>query len=554
MKTFNNTYTASTLFFLSILLGWSIPVSEMAQAKSTVWNTVVNHGLAYRYGHRHGFNEWSLGILNPNVSVSYSATVKNSAGVEISESTVVPVGEILNFSASPHKRTDIAWFGTGYTVDSPYGQWISGAGFPGSTSFCSSENYVTTTGIPIATIFGLTFFGRIDVYGGLTVHPPSITITHTGSTAGLACNATGSQCTVTSPGIIRTQVSFGNTQGRFYYGYYQHEDGWRPGDCTAANLCKVCVVHSTPMRIIDTYMYSYDEVLFDLVKGTFTSVPRTIELSGTNVASSEYVLPVSARTISFAHTAVSTNNPPSIPTLTGPVNGYTNVLYPFTAQTTDPDGDTVRYGFDWNNDSVVDVWTPYGSSGFSSPRSYQWATAGVKSLKVIAQDSKGTNSGWSTVHQITIAVPKCLNSTPLNATIYPGDDLGLSGDVGKTYSPTNTPTKCEYSCDMYYSWNGSSCALAELKVEITPSDSTYQVGSLIRWTAKATGGIPPYFFSWSGVASGPGTDIPGNKSYIEKNLNTIANGQNISVEVVDGNFSNDDDTKTFDVVDNRNPQ
>lgn len=59
------------------------------------------------------------------------------------------------------------------------------------------------------------------------------------------------------------------------------------------------------------------------------------------------------------------------------------------------------------------------------------------------------------------AVPpafSCTGATPLNAAIYAGDDVGLSANTPKTYSIIDTPpTKCQFSCNTGFSWNGTSC-------------------------------------------------------------------------------------------------
>jgi hypothetical protein len=58
------------------------------------------------------------------------------------------------------------------------------------------------------------------------------------------------------------------------------------------------------------------------------------------------------------------------------------------------------------------------------------------------------------------AVPpafSCTEVTPPSATIYAGDETGLVANTPKTYSDTNTATKCQFSCNTGSSWNGTSC-------------------------------------------------------------------------------------------------
>ena len=53
----------------------------------------------------------------------------------------------------------------------------------------------------------------------------------------------------------------------------------------------------------------------------------------------------------------SPNSPPATPLKpTGPTTGLTGESITFTVSTTDPDGDQVKYGWDWNGDDTVDEW------------------------------------------------------------------------------------------------------------------------------------------------------------------------------------------------------
>jgi len=69
----------------------------------------------------------------------------------------------------------------------------------------------------------------------------------------------------------------------------------------------------------------------------------------------------------------------------------------------DPDGDQVRYGWDWNGDGVVDEWSGFGSSGWTDSRSHSWSSLGTYYVKVYAQDSHYASSGWSSSLTVTIS-------------------------------------------------------------------------------------------------------------------------------------------------------
>jgi hypothetical protein len=319
------------------------------------------------------FWSWSLGSgfvpgLRPNwnVSINYNAQVINNRVPLIG--TVVSVGDRITFSAVPFADTNISWFGTGRSEDSPFGHWLTGATAP-SDAFASTD-YV---GRDDWSVYGGGNWGhwQYDVYIPLSVNPPTVTYDHVGSTAGLSCDASGQNCVVTSSGSIVGHVIFGNTYGKFYYMYY-------------------------PIVAYNPVIY-YNKVAMQ--EGALCYEAPFWRCFGGN-AGSDYILPVASKTITFNLTAVSGNNNPTIPTVTPqPFNGNTNTGYPFTFTATDPDGDQIAYEVDWNNDSAVDQSTPFVSSGTSQSLSNpmaQWAAAGTYSFKVRTKDNKGGVSAWAT--------------------------------------------------------------------------------------------------------------------------------------------------------------
>jgi hypothetical protein len=67
---------------------------------------------------------------------------------------------------------------------------------------------------------------------------------------------------------------------------------------------------------------------------------------------------------------------------------------------TDPQGDQLRYGIDWNGDGSVDEWIPptgYVPSGTQETAARTYAFEGTKTVKVLAQDANGLLSGWATL-------------------------------------------------------------------------------------------------------------------------------------------------------------
>jgi len=120
--------------------------------------------------------------------------------------------------------------------------------------------------------------------------------------------------------------------------------------------------------------------------------------------------------------------PPQTPsTPSGPTSGYLDVSYDFSTSTTDPDGDQIRYGWDWNGDGIVDDWTGYYNSGATVTTSHSWISTGTYNIKVIAEDSNGAQSGWSNPHSITIQIPPGARRVFVINNRFNGNLGGLSG-------------------------------------------------------------------------------------------------------------------------------
>lgn len=80
---------------------------------------------------------------------------------------------------------------------------------------------------------------------------------------------------------------------------------------------------------------------------------------------------------------------------TGPNTGAVDTLYKFIAQATDPDGDQLRYRFDWG-DGMKSSWSSLNSA------SHKWAATGTFCVKTQAVDDKGGLSAWSGCKNIVI--------------------------------------------------------------------------------------------------------------------------------------------------------
>jgi hypothetical protein len=132
---------------------------------------------------------------------------------------------------------------------------------------------------------------------------------------------------------------------------------------------------------------------------------------------------------------------PTTPTITGATSGYAGTSYTYTFTSTDPNSSQVRYGVDWNMDSVADVWLPssgYVNSGTAQSTTYSWSSTGTKTFKVLAQNYQGINSSWQTY---TVSI----SSAPIT---------GVCGTANKTYSIGAT----SYGTDTYCSAGTASAS------------------------------------------------------------------------------------------------
>ena len=101
-------------------------------------------------------------------------------------------------------------------------------------------------------------------------------------------------------------------------------------------------------------------------------------------------------------------NKPSAPTGSAiSVKYYAGPAYAFSTSTTDPDGDQVKYIFEWG-DGRVPTTSDMAVSGAVASKSHTWDNAGSYQVKVKAIDSHGAFSEWSDPLTVTINNPVIL--------------------------------------------------------------------------------------------------------------------------------------------------
>jgi len=89
----------------------------------------------------------------------------------------------------------------------------------------------------------------------------------------------------------------------------------------------------------------------------------------------------------------------------GPAKGESGESYVYSCNAVDPDGDMIKYCFDWGDGNYS--WTDWLNSGENAEMSYSWENNGFYSIKVKTFDINGLGSDWS--DPLSISMPKSKN-------------------------------------------------------------------------------------------------------------------------------------------------
>ncbi len=147
---------------------------------------------------------------------------------------------------------------------------------------------------------------------------------------------------------------------------------------------------------------------------------------------------------------------PDKPIITGPAEGYLDVSYTYTANTTDPDENSLRYNFDWGDETNTGWTTPSVESGDSVSKSHSWNSTGNYKVKVKAQDAVDQEeSEWSDVLNITIS-EYIDTGLPTKPTTPTGPSYGVT-NISYSYKTTSTDPdndRIKYRFD----WGDGTCS------------------------------------------------------------------------------------------------
>jgi hypothetical protein len=131
---------------------------------------------------------------------------------------------------------------------------------------------------------------------------------------------------------------------------------------------------------------------------------------------------------------VDNQDPLTPETPSGPTFLRAGVSYDFSTRTTDPNEDTVRFGWDWDGDDIVDEVTGFVNSGELVTTSHVWTTEGIYNIKVKAEDERGAMSDYS--ESLTVNV---LTNPPPNTPAINGPTSGKAGTEYEYIFSTTDP-------------------------------------------------------------------------------------------------------------------
>ena len=419
--------TAFALLGLALLLG-AFSIASLAHAESVQWNQ--NLISDYESAVIAVVLHTKMILSNPGITLNYygHAFLVDESGNKLRplvSGDTLTAGDRVLFEFGPHQNSDISWYASGSAWGTPYGYWRDGASDPGGSNIIASpapksaaptcnanvadkyatraviedEHYVPGCKVDGPSCSTNLIGGYGDLYAAYSVAPPGKSVSTSGG-AWSGCTDAGSGnkiCTVDSNGVTASAaLVFASTQSRFYgdmvYEFtnknFRANDGGQHSGCL--NMGKLGSSITVPEQRIE---YTFN------VEG----VP---------------------------------GGPPTTPTL--PSGGACVVGTPHSISfvSTDPDGDNVRYGVDWDADGSVNEWVPpsgYVASGASQSASRTYSTTGSKTVKVMAEDEGGLTSAWATLTFSCTQTPPPTNQCSDNAD-NDGDGLIDSLDPDCTTS------------------------------------------------------------------------------------------------------------------------
>ena len=162
------------------------------------------------------------------------------------------------------------------------------------------------------------------------------------------------------------------------------------------------------------------------------------------------------------------NNPPNTPNRpAGPSSGYIGRSYKYSTSAGDPDGDAIRYVFNWGDDTTSE--TEFVKSGEITVQSHAWNEPGEYNIRARAIDDRGASSEWSEPLIMVVHIPPTaiISATPTEIT--EGEHVSFSAESSRDSD----------GYIVYYGWDfGDGDTGAGINVEHTYSHSGHYTAAL----------------------------------------------------------------------------
>ncbi|MGC9308582.1 MAG: PKD domain-containing protein [Thermoplasmatota archaeon] len=205
--------------------------------------------------------------------------------------------------------------------------------------------------------------------------------------------------------------------------------------------------------------------------GEHDTVTVTIDTSGLSPGDYTGFVSISANDgggLRYFNVNFTVHRPPHTPTTpSGPSSGEVDTYLAYTTSTTDPDGHQVRYGWDANNDLIVDHWSSsYYPSGAPHTVNIKFGSTGTYHIRVKAEDKHGALSSFSAAKTVTITGA---NTAPLPPATPSGP---ISGEPNSSYTySTSTIDPNDDQVKFYFDWgdgtgNWTSLVASEAPVSL----------------------------------------------------------------------------------------
>jgi hypothetical protein len=158
-------------------------------------------------------------------------------------------------------------------------------------------------------------------------------------------------------------------------------------------------------------------------------------------------------------------------------------LLSYSTSATDPDGDQVKYTFDWGDGTTSE--TGFVNSGTSATRFHSWSSAGTYYVKAKATDTTGASSGWSGLKSVTITTPNNAPNTPSNPS--PSNHAtgqSINADLGWTGGDPDAGDTVKY--DVYFGTSTSPPLVSNDQSGTNYDPGTLSYNTKYYWKITAT--------------------------------------------------------------------